>query len=71
MIIFHNHPSGNTEPSIDDVKVTKTIESACELIGIQLLDHVIIGKYDYFSFVEHEMIGDKGKEKQVAEGRLM
>lgn len=43
IILMHNHPSGNPEPSNDDVKVTKRLREAGELLGIGVLDHVIIG----------------------------
>ena len=43
IILAHNHPSGDTEPSIEDLDITKQIKKAGELIGIKLLDHLIIG----------------------------
>lgn len=54
-IVFHNHPSGYTEPSTYDVKTTETLIKGSELLGLQLLDHVIIGKHDYYSFHEHKV----------------
>lgn len=51
-ILFHNHPSGNSEPSADDINTTKTIKKIGDLLGIQLLDHIIVSKYSYFSFLE-------------------
>lgn len=59
-IIYHNHPSGNPEPSKQDIETTKSIEEGCETLGVKLLDHIIIGGYvglDYFSFKMHNMIG--------------
>lgn len=52
IILVHNHPSGETEPSEEDVKVTEQLKRACELVNVKVLDHVIIGKNhdDYFSF---------------------
>ncbi len=52
IILVHNHPSGETEPSEEDIKVTEQIKRACELVNVKVLDHVIIGKNhdDYFSF---------------------
>lgn len=47
--IVHNHPSGITEPSEDDTRITKKIEKASKILNIGLLDHMIIGK-DYYSF---------------------
>ena len=43
IIIIHNHPSGNPEPSKADVEFTKRLENVCSLLGIELLDHIIIG----------------------------
>src|SRR5699024_1442792 len=43
IIICHNHPSGDMTPSQEDIDVTKRIESSGELLGIELLDHIIIG----------------------------
>lgn len=42
IILVHNHPSGNLEPSRDDILVTKNIKKACELVGFELLDHIIV-----------------------------
>lgn len=52
VILAHNHPSGNLEPSPDDIEFTKAISKAGELIGIHLLDHVIVTKGGYTSFRE-------------------
>lgn len=46
-IFFHNHPSGDAVPSGDDIETTKRLRDAGKLIAIQLLDHIIIGEYDY------------------------
>lgn len=43
IIIFHNHPSGDTSPSTEDINVTARLKEAGKLIGIDLLDHIIIG----------------------------
>lgn len=50
IIISHNHPSGDPSPSEDDIKFTKRIHEAGEVMGIPLLDHLIVAKSDYFSF---------------------
>jgi DNA repair protein RadC len=53
IILLHNHPSGDPSPSEDDIITTKRIEDAGQLIGINLLDHIIIGEGDnYYSFKE-------------------
>lgn len=49
IIIVHNHPSQDTSPSSDDLSVTKTLKEAGNLLGINLQDHIIIGK-GYYSF---------------------
>ncbi len=48
IIITHNHPSGNPRPSIHDDNLTKKIKSACELMDIRLLDHIIVTPQDSF-----------------------
>ena len=53
VIVCHNHPSGNVEPSAEDREVTSRLASAGETLGIALLDHVIFGEEGYFSFLEH------------------
>ncbi|MDD3160098.1 MAG: DNA repair protein RadC [Candidatus ainarchaeum sp.] len=50
IILVHNHPSGDPNPSLADKEITSKIEKASELIGIALLDHIIIGKEKWFSF---------------------
>ncbi len=50
VIIAHNHPAGTLKPSGDDCAVTKTIKAALKTVEISLLDHIIIGGNDYFSF---------------------
>ena len=49
IILAHNHPSGNPWPSKQDIQFTKNIEEACELLGIKLLDHIIIGDNCFMS----------------------
>ena len=49
VLIVHNHPSGNAMPSLEDIAVTKRLKKVGKLIGIELLDHVIIGKNQYYS----------------------
>ena len=52
VIIVHNHPSGSPEPSENDLRFTQKIKLSCEDIGIICLDHIVIGKYQYYSFRE-------------------
>lgn len=56
IIILHNHPSGSVRPSKNDIEGTKRIKMAGEILGIQLLDHIIIGDRKYTSFQESGLI---------------
>jgi DNA repair protein RadC len=49
MIVAHNHPSGSIEPSTDDYRVTEQIGKACKAVGLNLLDHLVVGDYGYTS----------------------
>lgn len=55
IIIIHNHPSGVPEPSREDVQITKKLQEASDLIGIQFSDHIIIGGDGYYSFTEEKL----------------
>lgn len=50
IILAHNHPSGSVAPSFEDEQVTRRIEEAGKLLGIELMDHLIIGDDTYYSF---------------------
>ena len=50
IILVHNHPSDDTTPSDADFNVTKHIKQGGELLGVQLLDHIVIGSNSYYSF---------------------
>lgn len=50
IILVHNHPSGTSEPSLEDISLTKKAYLALSLNGICVMDHLIIGKNDYYSF---------------------
>lgn len=52
IIVGHNHPSGLTEPSKEDIEVTKRLVEAGKLMGIELLDHIIVGDNRYTSLKE-------------------
>ena len=49
IILAHNHPSGNSMPSKEDIEATQRIKQCCEIMGIQLLDHIVIGDGEYSS----------------------
>ncbi len=55
-VIAHNHPSGNKQPSQSDKELTNNIKAAADLLKLQLLDHIIVAKQDYFSFVDGGLI---------------
>lgn len=59
LMLIHNHPSGDPHPSPDDIEVTNRIISACELVGIRVLDHIIIGDNNYFSFFNEGLIKEE------------
>ncbi|WP_279287311.1 RadC family protein [Peptostreptococcus russellii] len=52
MILIHNHPSGNPSPSDEDIKITERLMYSGEIIGIEVLDHIIIGDGEYYSMKE-------------------
>lgn len=52
IIVAHNHPSGSLEPSPSDIDATRQIKQAGEIVGIELLDHIIFNRKGYFSFLE-------------------
>jgi len=56
IIVCHNHPSGNNQPSDADVKITEKLKKAAEMLEIKLLDHVIIAEKSYFSFADEGLI---------------
>ena len=62
IVILHNHPSGNPEPSREDIQVTRKIKQSGEILDILLMDHIIIGDNEYFSFREQDILYEKGRE---------
>jgi len=56
VILVHNHPSGDPEPSQDDLEITKRIQEAGKIMGIDVLDHIIITKAKAFSFKDKKLI---------------
>ena len=61
IVILHNHPSGDPTPSREDMLLTERIRQAGELIGIELLDHIVMGDNCYISFSEQELLRVKGQ----------
>ena len=56
VILLHNHPSGDPSPSKADIDITKDINKALDSIGIELVDHIVIGDNCYYSFKEQGII---------------
>lgn len=56
VILAHNHPSGNLKPSDEDIKLTKKLKQAGEHLDIKILDHIIAGENDYYSFADDGLL---------------
>ena len=65
IILVHNHPTGEAEPSQADINFTARVMEACELMGIEFLDHIVIGKTNYVSIYSlKERMQKERKEKK-------
>ena len=56
IVLIHNHPSGDPTPSKEDIQITRRIKEAGVMLGIELLDHIIIGDRNYISFRESTLL---------------
>lgn len=56
LILCHNHPSGNIQPSDADIKLTKKLRSAGEMLDLPVIDHIIIGEENYYSFADENTL---------------
>jgi len=56
IMFFHNHPSGNVDPSDNDINTTEKLVNGAHILDLEVLDHIIVSKDDYFSFAAHDMI---------------
>jgi DNA repair protein RadC len=56
VVLAHNHPSGDPDPSEDDIKITKKLVESGKILGIEVLDHIVIGKKRFKSFKEEGLI---------------
>ena len=56
IMVAHNHPSGDPKPSIEDEEVTRLLLRSGKVLGIPMIDHVIIGDGNYYSFLENEAL---------------
>ncbi len=57
VIFVHNHPSGDPNPSQEDLEITRRLKEAGDLMGVRVLDHVIIGAGDYVSLADRGLLG--------------
>jgi DNA repair protein RadC len=62
IVLVHNHPSGNPEPSAGDDETTHDLLRACKLVGLILLDHVIVGETDHYSYADAGRLKELGTE---------
>lgn len=60
LIFIHNHPSGEPEPSKNDIDITKILEEGAKILGLKVLDHIIISEDNYFSFANENLL-QRGK----------
>ena len=56
IILAHNHPSGELDPSREDIAITKKLKAGAELLDLKVLDHLIISKDSYYSFADEGMM---------------
>jgi DNA repair protein RadC len=56
VILAHNHPSGDPEPSEDDLDITKRLVASGKILGIEVIDHIIITKTGFLSFKEKRLL---------------
>ena len=56
IMVAHNHPSGEPKPSLEDEEVTRMLSRSGKVLGIPMIDHVIIGDGNYYSFLENEAL---------------
>lgn len=59
LILIHNHPAGDPTPSSQDIEFTKNVEQASKILGIQLLDHIVIGNMNYVSIFSQRMHNER------------
>lgn len=70
IILCHNHPSGNVTPSEEDIVATRLLVEASQIVGIEILDHVIVDREKHFSFMEHGLIFGDDEDESVLSGNI-
>jgi len=71
ILFIHNHPSGDPWPSVEDRAITKKLQEAFNIVGIDMLDSIIIGRETYYSFKEHGEMFPESKYKEPKSGGIM
>lgn len=58
IMLMHNHPSGNIQPSENDIRITEQIKKGCDILGIHMVDHIIVGSNtrEFYSFSREEAL---------------
>lgn len=56
VVLAHNHPSGFCEPSQADIRITERLKSALSLVDVRVLDHIVVGGSETYSFAEHGLL---------------
>jgi DNA repair protein RadC len=70
LIFAHNHPSGDPEPSEEDISVTRELIFACKVMGIAVHEHLVIGDNRYFSFADRGIIAQINREYETQRRKL-
>lgn len=65
LVLLHNHPSGDPSPSREDRELTQRLCRAGKILGIRILDHIVLGNDDYFSFADAGLIDEPGSNPAV------
>src|SRR5262249_31143352 len=67
VIVFHNHPSGDPTPSVEDRELTQRLQTAGEVMGIELVDHVILANDRFYSFrAPHKAAAEESAQRSRA-----
>jgi len=56
ILLAHNHPGGRAKPSIADINITRKIASACRLVDVEVMDHIILTENGYYSFKDNRLL---------------
>lgn len=64
IILAHNHPSGRAWPSKEDMELTHHLSQLCAMMNVELLDHIILGVYQYYSFSDTGMLPDPNTSRK-------